>query len=152
MDTLTDLERSLLDDFQRDFPGVERPFQSLAQRLGVSEALVLETFASLQTRGFISRIGAVLQPNRAGASTLAAVAVPEHRLQEVAAIINGYEGVNHNYEREHNYNLWFVIGASNAESLEGAIASIEHAVGLPVLRLPLVEAYHIDLGFKIQWN
>ena len=149
---LSALERELLDAFQRDFPLVERPYAVLAERLGVAEHEVIETLERLQDRGCISRVGAVLRPNRAGVSTLAAMAVPAERLHEVADIVNRSEGVNHNYEREHRYNLWFVIGAETDEELDRSIRCIENETGLPVLRLPLLEGYHIDLGFKLQWN
>jgi siroheme decarboxylase len=149
---LTAIEKKLLDAFQRDFPLVERPYAVLAERLGIGESEVIGLLDDLRARGYINRVGAVLQPNRAGASTLAAMSVPAHRLEAVAALVNAWEGVNHNYRRENRYNLWFVIGAEDEVALESSIAAIESQTGIAVLRLPLEESYHIDLGFKLQWN
>ncbi|MFM9886766.1 MAG: Lrp/AsnC family transcriptional regulator, partial [Burkholderiales bacterium] len=95
------------------------------------------------------RIGAVFRPNTIGASTLAAFRVPPPDLDRVAGIVNAYAGVDHNYERDHPVNLWFVLTAPNADHLAGSLRDIENRAGYPLLRLPLVEPYHIDLGFDI---
>ena len=143
------LDRSLLNDFQHGFPLTPRPFAALAERLGVGEAEVLRRLRRLQDQGAISRIGAVLTPHRAGWSTLAAMAVPEGELDEVAELVSGYTEVNHNYEREHRLNLWFVVTAPSAERVAGVLAEIEYWTGLAVLDLPLEEAYRLDLGFPL---
>ncbi len=148
----TELERRLLDEFQRDFPLSPHPYAEIARALGASEAEVLAALARLARAGAIGRIGAVLRPGRLGASTLAAMAVPHERLEEVAQIVSGYPGVNHNYEREHALNLWFVATAPGAIELEALLDEIETRSGLRVHRLPMIEAYHIDLGFKLQWD
>ena len=60
--------------------------------------------------------------------------------------------VNHNYEREHAFNLWFVLTASDEARGRAVLEEIAALTGLEVMELPLVEAYHLDLGFPIQWN
>jgi DNA-binding Lrp family transcriptional regulator len=151
-ETLDALDRRLLDDFQRDFPLTPRPFAALAERLGIDETAVLERLRRLQEQGAITRIGAVVTPHRAGWSTLAAMAVPEEELDEVAALVSGYPEVNHNYEREHRLNLWFVVAAPSPERVAAILAEIEHRTGLEVLNLPLEEAYRLDLGFALSWS
>jgi siroheme decarboxylase len=146
------LDRRLLDDFQRDFPLHPRPFAALAGRLGVTEAEVLVRLRRLQAQGPISRIGAVLTPHRAGWSTLAAMAVPPDELDEIAELVSGYAEVNHNYEREHELNLWFVVTAPCREQVESVLGEIETRTRLPVLELPLLEAYRLDLGFALSWS
>jgi DNA-binding Lrp family transcriptional regulator len=151
-EALDALDRRLLDHFQRDFPLTPRPFAALAERLDVSEAEVLARLRRLQERGAISRIGAVVTPHRAGWSTLAAMAVPDDELDEVAALVSGYQEVNHNYEREHRNNLWFVVAAPTPNRVTEILAEIEHRTGLEVLDLPLEEAYRLDLGFALSWS
>lgn len=146
------LERKLLNDFQRDFPLVKRPFARIAKQLGVTEAEVLDTFRLLKAEGAISRVGPVFPPNRLGASTLAALAVPAENLSAVAELVNGYPEVNHNYEREHRYNLWFVVTAESPERLSEVLTEIEARTDLEVLNLPMVQEYHIDLGFELSWS
>lgn len=146
------LDRRLLDGFQRDLPLTPRPFAALAERLGIGEAQVLERLRRLQEQGAISRVGGVISPHRAGWSTLAAISVPEEELEDVAALVSSYAEVNHNYEREHEFNLWFVVTAPSRERALAVLAEIETRTRLPVLDLPLIEAYRLDLGFALSWS
>ncbi len=149
---MNSLEKRLLNDFQREFPLTARPFADIGARLGATEAQVINALEALQARGAVSRVGAVFRPGRLGASTLAAMAVPPERLERVASLINSYPQVNHNYEREHVYNLWFVLAAEHERALAALLDEIERRGRLPVLRLPMLTDYHIDLGFPLQWE
>jgi DNA-binding Lrp family transcriptional regulator len=146
---MTELELHLLNDFQRDFPLVPAPFGVMAGRLDVSEADVLETLIQLQACGAVSRVGAVFRPHSIGSSALAALAVPAAELDEMAQLVNGYVEVNHNYEREHHYNLWFVVAAADEARVREVLGEIERRTGCPLLHLPMLEDYHIDLGFDL---
>ena len=147
---LGELEFKLLNDFQRDFPLVARPFAELARRLLMDEATVIAVLQSMRKRGLVSRVGAVFRPNVVGASALAALAVPAERLVEVAAQVSALAAVNHNYEREHRFNLWFVVTASSVQHLHAILHDIEATCECgPVLALPLLEQFHIDLGFAL---
>ncbi|MGE5795098.1 MAG: Lrp/AsnC family transcriptional regulator [Bacteroidota bacterium] len=143
------VEFRLLNDFQRCFPLAPEPYAVLAETLGVPVPDVLERLACLRDSGAVSRVGAVFRPGAIGASTLAAMAVPPDRLEAVAAIVSRFREVNHNYEREHRYNLWFVAAAADEAALEALLDRIERSTGMDVLALPLVEEYHIDLGFRL---
>ncbi|MBK8317589.1 MAG: Lrp/AsnC family transcriptional regulator [Betaproteobacteria bacterium] len=143
------VEFRLLNEFQRDFPLCPAPFAELASRLGVAEKVVLGGLEKLRREGKISRVGAVFAPKRIGASTLAAMAVPPEQLDAVAAAVNRFPEVNHNYEREHRYNLWFVVTAGSEGRLQATLGAIEKAAGYPLLPLPLLEEFHIDLGFSL---
>lgn len=146
---LTDMEQRLLNDFQHDFPLSPAPYADLARRLGVSEAEVLTSLARLQDTGAVSRVGAVVRPNTVGASTLAAMHVPADALECTARLVSGYDEVNHNYEREHELNLWFVATAPDAARLQQVLDDIAARSGYEVLSFPLLEDYHIDLGFDL---
>jgi len=146
---LTALEKCLLNEYQRGFPLCPSPYAEIAGQLGVSETAVIDTLAELQQRGLISRVGPVIAPNQAGASTLAAMAVPDERLQEVADIVSRYGEVNHNYEREHAFNLWFVVTASDQARVTEVLEELSTVTGLRVLDLPLERSFYIDLGFPL---
>ena len=150
MDLTDTVDFELLNRWQRDFPLEPRPFARIAEALGLDAAGVLARYYALAEDGALSRIGAVFRPNTVGASTLAAMRVPPDALERVAAQVSAQPEVNHNYEREHALNLWFVATAADAPSLERALTRIEQASGHAVLRLPLVEEYHIDLGFDLE--
>lgn len=144
------LELRLLNDFQRGFPLTPRPFAAIAARLGVNESVVLAELGELVAGGKVSRVGAAFVPGRIGAATLAAMSVPRERLHQVAELVSAYPEVNHNYEREHHYNLWFVITGPDERHVETVVRGIERSARCGrVLSLPMVEPYHIDLGFDL---
>lgn len=148
LDDSGSLRFQLLNNFQRDFPLVARPFAELAQRLDVDEPTVIEALQALREHGVVSRIGAVFRPNVVGVSALAALAVPPERLEAVAAQVSARSEVNHNYQREHRLNLWFVVTAATPAHLSAVFQALQDACGCgPVLVLPLLEQFHIDLGF-----
>lgn len=147
----TDLEQKLLDNYQRDFPLSATPFADIADELGVSEGQVLETYQGLKDRGAVGRVGGIFKPGSVGASTLAAMEVPEDKLEAVADMVSAMAEINHNYEREHRLNLWFVVAADTEKDVKRTLRAIEEQTGLEVLDLPMLEAFHLDLGFKLQW-
>jgi DNA-binding Lrp family transcriptional regulator len=140
----------LVNAWQRGFPLVPRPFAAIARSCGLDEGETIARFAQLKSRGLIDRIAPVFRPNTVGASTLAAMAVPAERLETVARQVSAHAGVNHNYERENPVNLWFVATAPTDGALQRTLSCIEHETALPVLRLPLAEEFHIDLGFDLE--
>lgn len=147
-----DCERSfaLLNQWQRDFPLVAEPFAEIARAIELAPGEVIDRYRRLLESGALSRIGGVFSASSGGAALLAAMAVPVPRIEEVAAIVSDHPGVNHNYEREHRYNLWFVMTGRDAQAVECAMAGLESATGLPALRLRLVRPYRIDLGFDLR--
>lgn len=140
---------ALLDRYQRDFPLQPQPFRTLAAQAGMSEPALLAALAQARNDGLLGRVGAVFAPNTVGVSTLAALAVPPARLDEVAARVSRLREVNHNYAREHHYNLWFVLTAPDRAGIDAALAHIAADTGLAPLDLPLEREYHIDLGFAL---
>jgi len=149
---LTNLDCELLNTYQHDFPLVPNPYACIAEQLGVSEGEVLNSLERLKEMGAISRIGAVVTPHRAGWSTLGALKIPVDDFDEIAHMVSQFKEVNHNYERDHAYNLWFVVTAPNVEAVEGVLSDIQSMTGLTPLNLPLEQAYHIDLGFALKWH
>ncbi|WP_303290947.1 Lrp/AsnC family transcriptional regulator [Marinobacter sp. SS5-14b] len=149
---LDTVDKQLINHYQRNLPVCERPYQEMASNLGISEDEVISRLATLQSHQVLSRVGPVFEHSQAGASLLAAVAAPPEQMDMVAARINKAPGVNHNYAREHTYNLWFVMTAPDEDTLDERLDELEHHLKLPILRLPMVEGYHIDLGFDIDWD
>ncbi|WP_246540233.1 Lrp/AsnC family transcriptional regulator [sulfur-oxidizing endosymbiont of Gigantopelta aegis] len=151
---LTLLEKQLLNDYQQGIPLVSEPYAVIATEMqakgfSVTTDEIITRFSALKARGMISRIGPVFRPKRVGGSTLAAMAVPEARMDEVANIVSSFTEVNHNYEREHDFNLWFVVTASSQQEVEQTLDKIAQQTGLSVMNLPMESDYHIDLGFPL---
>ncbi|MDH5571001.1 MAG: Lrp/AsnC family transcriptional regulator [Gammaproteobacteria bacterium] len=152
VDENSSVEQHLLNDFQHNFPLSPTPYADMGKQLGISEEQVLQILQAKKAAGVISRVGAVFAPNKVGASTLAAMAVSETELEQVAEQVSSFDSINHNYQREHEYNLWFVITAASKEILAEEIKKIESRTGYEILNLPMLEDYHIDLGFDIKWT
>lgn len=152
LERLDALDQRLLDDFQSGIPLTPRPFALMAEQLGMAETEVIARLQRLTEMGVVSRVGPVFRPRQVGTSTLAAMAVPPERLAEVATLVNSFPEVNHNYEREHDFNLWFVLTGPDQTRLERVLDEIGCRAGLPVLDLPMLAEYHIDLGFPLQWT
>lgn len=141
--------KSFIEKYQRNFPLVSRPFESISLQEDLNESEVIEFFKCALMEGQIVRVGSVIRAHQIGVSTLCAMKVPKEKLEEVAYFISSLEEVNHNYERDNDFNLWFVLISSSEEGLLELISKIENKTGLKVLDLRLEEEYFIDLGFKI---
>lgn len=143
------IDHRLLEDWQRDLPLVARPYEVLAEELGIEETGVLSRLTRLRAMGAISRVGGVVRPNTVSASTLAAISAPALQIDDIAEIVGQEPGVNHSYLRENVWNLWFVVTGPDRPHVAQALHRIERRTGLPVLELHLERAYHIDLGFPL---
>ena len=146
---LSAAQRALLDRYQRDFPICAAPYAEIARALRMREDAVLAALRALVDRGIVARVAPIFRAGSVGASTLAAMAVPLPRLEDVARIVGAHAGVNHNYAREHRFNLWFVAHAADRAALAALLQTIEAQARLPAISLPLVREYHIDLGFPL---
>jgi DNA-binding Lrp family transcriptional regulator len=150
--TLDAADKALLQTLQDDFPLTTRPWDALADRLGTTAEDVMGRIGRLKEEGVIRRIGPVLETDRVGltARTLVLMKVPPGRMEEVADIVSGFEEVTHNYERDHEYNLWFTLITPSQEMLKGALASIIDATGVSeddVLDLPVTGRYKIGVRY-----
>ena len=146
---IDNVDAALIDGFQSDFPVRERPFDAVGDELGIPANEALERVEALRDDGIFRRFGAVLNPPVIGSSTLAAVSVPGERFDEVADVVNSYRQVNHNYARDHEWNMWFVVTAGSREKRDEILADIETRTGCSVLVLPMLTDYYIDLEFPV---
>ncbi len=150
--TLDEADKALLQMLQDDFPLTTRPWDALAERLNTTAEDVMERIGKLKEEGVIRRIGPVLETDRVGltARTLVLMKVPPERMDEVAGIVSGFDEVTHNYERDHEYNLWFTLITPSQERLKEALANIIDATGVSengVLDLPVTERYKIGVRY-----
>jgi len=150
--TLDEADKALLQTLQDDFPLTTRPWDALAERLGTTAEDVMGRIGRLKEEGVIRRIGPVLETDRVGltARTLVLMKVPPERMDEVAGIVSGFDEVTHNYERDHEYNLWFTLITPSQERLKDALANIIDATGVSedgVLDLPVTGRYKIGVRY-----
>ncbi len=140
------LDRRLINRLQGGFPLCEHPFAEVARALGTDEQELIARIVRLREEGVLTRFGPLFDAEKmGGAVTLCAMEVPAERFEEVAAIVNAFPEVAHNYERAHRFNMWFVLAVAEPSEIPGVIARIEHETGLPVLNLPKEREYFLEL-------
>ena len=143
---LGDTDARLVDHLHGGFPLVDRPFAAVGATLGLSEDEVIERLRRLLAQGVLTRFGPLFQIERAGGRfVLAAIAVPEARFADVAALVNGWPEVAHNYRREHAFNMWFVLACTSPQEADAACARIEAETGLRVYAFPKEREFFVEL-------
>lgn len=148
MSPLDALDRAIINQLQGDFPIAEHPFAEAAQRLGIDEATLLDRIKRLMQENVVTRFGPMYQIERlGGAFTLAAMKVPADRFDEVTALVNAFQEVAHNYQRDHEFNMWFVLATDAPERIDETIARIEAATGLKVFNMPKEKEFFIGARF-----
>ena len=140
------VDRRLINAVQGGFPIAERPYDALGQALDLSEDEVIERLSRLLEAGTLSRFGPLYDAERMGGGlTLAAMEVPKARFEEVAAVVNAFPEVAHNYTRDHRLNMWFVVATERPERVAAVLDEIRAATGLEVLDLPKQEEFFLEL-------
>ncbi len=145
------IDKEILNRIQSDFPVTSRPFEAIGKELGIPESLVIERILRLKEKGIIRRIGGNIVPGKLGfVSTLCAARVPEDRVEDFARVVNRYSGVTHNYQRDHDLNVWFTFIAPSMEDIENHLAAISHETGVhEILNLPATQVFKIKAQFDL---
>ncbi len=147
---LTTLERHFINNFQGNFPLQEHPFKTIAKQLNSNEDLLIETVKQLKAKKLLSRFGPLYDAARLGGGlTLAAIVVPEERYQSVTELVNAYPEVAHNYRREHELNMWFVLATETPVEISQTLSSIEKTTGLTVYNFPKLQEFYIGLWLHL---
>lgn len=149
MSELTAVDRQIIDNLQGEFPICERPYAVVAERMGISEADLLQRLEQLLADKVLTRFGPMYQIERmGGAFVLAALAAPEDRYDEVTALVNALPQVAHNYRREHALNMWFVLATETQGGIAEALVRIERDTGLPVYAFPKEREFFVEMKLE----
>lgn len=147
---MDELDRQIINKLQGGFPVCERPYLVAAERLGTTESELITRVRCMLDNGLLTRFGPMFHAEKlGGALSLCAMKVPAARFDEVAQRVNAYSQVAHNYERDHEMNMWFVLATETPEELETTIEAIEHDTALTILSLPKVEEFFVGLHFQV---
>ncbi len=144
-------DKKLLNLLQSDFPLVARPFAALGETLGIAEDEVIERTRALRESGVLRHLSAIFDVYRVGyRSTLVSFCVPAARLAEAADIISAHPGVSHNYGREHEYNLWFVLALPRDADMDAVVADLAERAGATKYHLlPNLKLYKIGVEYDV---
>ena len=133
---LSEFDIRVIRELQEDLPMISRPFDAMAERLGLSNDEMYRTAADFQKRGFMRRYSAVLHHRRAGfrANAMAVWKVDEERAEEVGQIMASHPTVTHCYQRptfpDWPYTHFTMIHATTPEGCEESVTEIAEATGL----------------------
>ncbi|MBI2938264.1 MAG: uroporphyrinogen-III synthase [Thaumarchaeota archaeon] len=152
---LDETDTEILDAVQKAVPLTTRPWDEVGRTLGLSGAEVLRRLRRLSDAGMIRKIGPIIDARKVGltASTLVGVRVPSERIEEIAGVINQYDEVSHNYERNHEYNLWFTLTAPSQDELSRILKEIQAKTGVSnedVLNLQTERLFKIKVNFDLK--
>ncbi len=147
---MDEFDRVIVNRLQGGFPLVARPYAAVAAELGLTEESLIARLRKLLDEQVLTRFGPMYQVERmGGAFSLAALRVPPADLDRVAKIVNALPEVAHNYERDHEYNMWFVLATETPQGIARAIARIERETGLAVLNLPKLQEFFVELKLPV---
>lgn len=143
------VNRRIINGLQGGFPVGERPYAEAARRLGIDETDLIVRLEALLDRGVLTRFGPLYHAERLGGGlALAAMAVPEPEFDRVAGLVNAHAEVAHNYARDHELNMWFVLATESPSRMEEVAAEIERETGLTVYQMPKIEEFFVGLRFE----
>jgi len=147
---MDDLDRHIINRLQDGFPVCKQPFAEIGGELNLDENALIKRIETLLENGMLSRFGPMYNMERlGGVYSLAAMKVPLEIFEETAAYINAFAEVAHNYEREHEFNMWFVLAADTSGTMQRVIDEIENHTGLQVYNMPKLKEYFVGLKFHV---
>ena len=146
---LDDKDRALINAYQGGFPLSERPYAEVGEKLGLSEEEVIARIGRMLDEKILTRFGPLYNAERLGGGlTLAAMKLPEEKFDEIAEQVNAFPEVAHNYAREHELNMWFVLATETPEGIAETCKRIEEATGYKVYNMPKEEEFFVELTFE----
>jgi len=143
------IDRDIINGLHGGLAICERPYLEAAQRLGLDEDELLARLARLLKDGVLTRVGPLYQIERmGGAFTLAALHASAEDFEQVAQRVNALPQVAHNYARDHDLNMWFVIATETPGEIDEVIKTIERETGCSVFNFPKSREYFVELKLK----
>ena len=144
------LDKEILNEIQWTFPLVSKPYSAMAKKFGLSDEEMMKRIQNLKELGIIRQLSAIFDTRRLGyKSALVAMSIEPDKLDYVANQVNRHPGVSHNYERNHEYNLWFTLAVPPGSDLKSEIDKFSKLPGIKKTRmLPTIKLFKI--GVKLE--
>ncbi len=148
-DALDAMDRQILNRLQDGFPLTPHPFDDAAAPLGLTGDQLIERLSGLREIGAITRFGPFFDAAAMGGDfCLCALTASQGDFDRIADLVNAHPEVAHNYARDHELNMWFVLATPTPEGIAETAARIEAETGLTVWRFPKLQEFFI--GFRVQ--
>ena len=147
MAVMDDLDKEILNEIQWTFPLVTRPFDTMANKFNTTPQIIKERLISLKKSGVLRQLSAIFDTRKLGyTSSLVAMEIEPDKLDYVANQINLHPGVSHNYERDHQFNLWFTLAVPPGSDLKTELDKFSILKGIKKVRmLPTLQLFKIGV-------
>jgi len=141
------LDKELLNEIQWTFPLVTRPFDAIAKKFDTTPEIIKDRLNNLKKVGVLRQLSAIFDTRKLGyTSSLVAMEIEHDKLEYVASQINRHPGVSHNYEREHQFNLWFTLAVPPGADLQTEVDKFNVLKGIKKVRmLPTLQLFKIGV-------
>ncbi len=145
--SLTEFDKEILNEIQWTFPLVTRPFDVIAKKFNTSPEIIKEKLINLKKIGVLRQLSAIFDTRKLGyTSSLVAMEIEHDKLDYVANQINRHPGVSHNYERDHQFNLWFTLAVPPGADLNSELEKFNVLKGIKKVRmLPTLQLFKIGV-------
>lgn len=144
------IDRAIINNLQGGFPICDHPYAVVAEQLGIDEADLLNRLQQMLEKKQLSRFGPMYHAERLGGGlSLCAMRVPEADFDRVTEQVNAFPEVAHNYARDHEFSMWFVLGTETPERVEETCREIEQATGYRVYNMPKKQEFFVGLKFEV---
>ncbi len=143
------MRNQVLYELQKNFPLVQRPFEQIAKKLNMDEDEVIKIVQEEKENKTIRQTSAIFDTRRLGySSSLVAFKVDNSEIEDTVKILNSHPGISHNYERNHDFNIWFTLAVSPESSfgLEGTIKLLARLCNaVEYITLPTLKLFKISV-------
>jgi len=144
---MDDLDKEILNEIQWTFPLTPKPFDDIAKKFTTTPEIIKERLINLKKIGVLRQLSAIFDTRRLGyKSSLVAMEIEPSQLEPVANQINRHPGVSHNYERDHQFNLWFTLAVPPGSDLKTEVDKFSVLKGIKKVRmLPTIQLFKIGV-------
>jgi DNA-binding Lrp family transcriptional regulator len=151
MTSMDNLDKEILNEIQWSFPLVTRPFDTIAKKFNTTPEIVKERLNNLKEIGVLRQLSAIFDTRKLGyTSSLVAMEIEDDKLEYVASQINRHPGVSHNYERDHQFNLWFTLAVPPGADLKAELDKFNVLQGIKKVRmLPTLQLFKIGVKLDL---
>jgi siroheme decarboxylase len=147
---LDNIDKQLINQLQGGFPICDKPYQQVADNLGITESDLLARIERLLADKFLTRFGPMYDIHKlGGAFSLCAMRVPEKKFKKITDIVNRYPEVAHNYKRNHEFNMWFVLATEAPQQIQESCDRISKETGISVYNMPKLKEFFVGLHFSV---
>lgn len=147
---MDDIDRQIINQLQDGFPICDRPYLAVAEQLGITEESLIQRIEQMLENKQLSRFGPMYHAERMGGGlSLCAMSIPEDEFETVTEQVNRFPEVAHNYARDHELNMWFVLATETPERIDQVLQEIEETTGYPVYNMPKKREFFVGLKFEL---